>query len=252
MKHLWQSCQALNAVAPWWVVPVVASLIAATSMAWADGARADAGDSDPALRAWVPVVVPERRGPPDPLDWERRTRSAAALGPAPLRPSDRALLDAARTDRWTEALELLKSGRAAANARDLDGAHTLAYAAAAGRDDVVRALVQRGVVLDRTDHRGLTPLGAAAWYGRRSTVRLLLRAGADPRAFSRNGYTALHLAAAVGQEPIVGDLLARGVPIELLNRSRESALDVAAASQQDAVLDLLIQAGADMTMAGSR
>jgi len=42
------------------------------------------------------------------------------------------------------------------------------------------------------------------------------------------------------------------VPIELLNRSRESALDVAAASQQDAVLDLLIQAGADMTMAGSR
>jgi ankyrin repeat protein len=213
---------------------------------------ADIGDPDPALRPWTREPVRERLGPPDAQDWERRLRSASSLGPAGLRPADRALIAAACERRWDEALKLLRSREAAAGARDERGAHALGCAAAAGRDDVIQELARRGAQLDRLDDQGFTPLGQAAWQGRRSTVRLLLRLGADVAAFSRNGHTALHLAAVAGHVEIVSDLLARGVSIELLNRQRETAVDVAAAAQQDAVIDRLVQGGADLTRAGQR
>jgi ankyrin repeat protein len=214
--------------------------------------RADIGDPDPALRGWAREPVRERVGAPDPLDWERRLRGVSSLGPAPLQPAERALLDAACQGRWNEALRLVKTKQAGAAARAPDGTNALACAAAAGHDELVQELARRGAELDRLDAQGLTPLGHAAWRGQRSTVRLLLRLGADVAAFSRNGHTALHLAAIAGHEDIVSDLLARGVSIELLNRARESAVDVAAAAQQDRVLDRLVQGGADLTRAGRR
>jgi Ankyrin repeats (3 copies) len=214
--------------------------------------RADIGEPDPALRTWVREPVRERARGADPLEWERRLRSAASLGPAPLRALDHALIEAACQGRWDEALRRAKARQAAVDARDERGAHALACAAAAGRDELVQELVRQGAQLDRLDAQGLTPLGQAAWRGQRSTVRLLLRLGADPAAFSRNGHTPLHLAAIAGHVDVVAELLARGVPIELLNRARETAVDVAAAAQQDAVIDRLVQGGADLTMAGRR
>lgn len=211
-----------------------------------------ASDTDPALRAWLPPREEVRRGPPDPLELERRVRGANSLGPALLRAADRALIEAAANGRWDDALALLKAGTAAANARDERGAHTLWLAAAAGRADVVKLLASQGAELDRPGADGLTPMGAAAWNGQRSTVQLLWRLGADVRVFSRNGQTPLHLAALAGHVEIVDDLLKRGAPIELLNRGRETALDVAAFAMQDAVMDRLIQGGADLTMAGRR
>lgn len=218
----------------------------------APAAQADGADGDPALRPWLAEPARARQGPVDPIEWERRLRSASSLGPAPLRPAERQLIDAACAGRWDDALRLARGGQASANARDASGAHALACAAAGGRDELVLELSRRGAVLDRTNERGLTPLGSAAWHGRRSTVRLLLRLGADPAAFSRHGHTPLHLAAMAGHVEIVDDLLARGVSIELLNRQRETAIDVAAAAQQDAVIDRLVQGGADLTMAGRR
>lgn len=232
--------------------PASRMALAALALLAALQGRADAGDPDPALRAWMPPREEVRRGPPDPLEWERRLRGANGFGPEPLRPADRALIEAALAGRWADALVLVRSGRAAADARDGRDVQALPLAAAAGRDDLVAALAARGALLDRPGADGLTSMGAAAWHGQRSTVRLLLRLGADVRAFSRNGHTPLHLAAMAGHREIVEDLLARGVSIEMLNRARESALDVAAASQQDEVMDLLIQGGADLTMAGRR
>jgi hypothetical protein len=227
-------------------------LTAALLLPAVNGARADAGEPDPALRDWIEPREAVRRGPAEPLEWERRLRGASSFGPARLRAADRGLLEALAGARWDEAMKLVQTGQAAAGVRDERGAHPLWLAAAAGRDELVTALVRRGVELDRPGADGLTPMAAAAWHGQRSTVRLLLRLGADVRAFSRNGHTPLHLAAMAGHVELVDDLLARGVPIELLNRARETALDVAAASMQDAVMDRLIQGGADLTMAGNR
>jgi len=216
-------------------------------------ARADIGDSDPALRSFArPASAPvARQGPPDPLAWERRTRGPDRLGPTPLRDGDLAMLQALRGGLWAEALQRVKAG-ASVNARDERGSHPLALAAAGGQDELVRELLRRGAMPDRTGEDGFTALGAAAWRGHRSTVRLLVRAGADEGAWGQNGHPALHLAAIAGHADLVDDLLRLGSPIELLNRSRESAIDVAANANQERVLDLLIRGGADMTKAGRR
>ena len=229
-----------------------AQAVAAAALLMAAAARADGADPDPALRAFAkPAPAVARVGPPDPIAWERQQRTPDRMGPAPLRPQDRALLAALREARWTDALAMVKAG-AAVNARDERASHPLALAAAAGRDELVRELRQRGAAPDRVGEDGFTALGAAAWRGQRSTVRLLLRSGASAAAWGHNGHTPLHLAALAGHADIVDDLLRSGISIELLNRARESALDVAATAAQDAVMDRLIQGGADMTMAGRR
>ena len=183
---------------------------------------------------------------------ESLLRGGGVFGPRALRAPDLALLTAARAARWGDALQLLKSGKADANARDALGGHALVLAARAGQDELVRELLRRGTDTGRVGEDGFTALGAAAFAGHRSTVRLLLRAGVDPKRWGSTGQTALHLASLAGQVPVLDELLGAGVDIELLNRERETALDVAGAAFQLDAMDLLIQAGADRKLAGRR
>jgi ankyrin repeat protein len=186
------------------------------------------------------------------LEWERRLRPPERFGPSPLRAADAALLAAARESRWADALQLLKSGQANANARDAIGGHALELAARAGQDDLVRELIKRGAEIDRVGEDGYTALGAAAFAGRRSTVRLLVLAGAEVERWGATGQTALHLASLAGQMDVLEELLRLKADIEMLNRQRESALDVAATAGQQAVMAKLIEAGADALHAGER
>jgi len=214
---------------------VVLAVLAVAALA-SGGAQAQ--DEDRAQADFVrPAAAAQRSGPPDPLDWERRLREPARFGPPPLRQADAALLAAARQSRWADAMALLKSGQASANAQDAAGGHALVLAAGAGQDELVRELIKRG---------------ADAFHGRRSTVRLLLRAGADVQRWGASGQTALHLASLAGQLDTLDDMLRLKVPTELLNRQRESALDVAASAGQLAVMARLIEAGADTRLAGQR
>ena len=208
-------------------------------------------------RAWAALARPAtpaatREAPVLRLEWEQRLRTADRLGPVPLRSDDAALLEAVRTARWSEALALLKSGRAHANARDDLGAQALVPAARAGQDALVRELLRQGADTTRTDASGYTALGAAAFSGRRSTVRLLLREGVDPAQWGATGQTALHLAAIAGQTEVLEEFRRAGVDVELLNRQRESALDVAGAAGQQRAMAWLIEAGADLAGAGRR
>ena len=229
---------------------VVLAVLAVAALA-SGGAQAQ--DEDRAQADFVrPAAAAQRSGPPDPLDWERRLREPARFGPPPLRQADAALLAAARQSRWADAMALLKSGQASANAQDAAGGHALVLAAGAGQDELVRELIKRGAELDRSGDAGFTALGAAAFHGRRSTVRLLLRAGADVQRWGASGQTALHLASLAGQLDTLDDMLRLKVPTELLNRQRESALDVAASAGQLAVMARLIEAGADTRLAGQR
>jgi len=214
---------------------------------------ASAQDEDRALAAFVRTAPPAPRGVAVlPAEWEARLRAPDRFGPPPLRAADRALLDAARTGQWAQALSLLKSGDAHPNARDAQGAYALVPAARAGQDELVRELIQRGADLDRAADDGFTALGAAAFAGRRSTVRLLLRAGADATRWGASGNTALHLASLAGQLDVLDEMLRQKVAIETLNRQRETALDVAANAGQLDAMDRLLQAGADPLLAGRR
>jgi hypothetical protein len=222
------------------------------------GAAAHAEDEDRLLAAFTRPAAPlaagavARPAAPDAIEWERRLRPPDRFGPAVLREDDAALLAAVRAERWSEALQLLKSGRAAANARDDLGGHALVPAARAGQEDLVRELLKRGADIDRSSDDGYTALGAAAFAGRRSTVRLLLRAGADPERWGATGQGPLHLACLAGQLEVLEELLRARVDIETLNRQHESALDVAAGAGQQEAMGRLIAAGADTARAGQR
>lgn len=224
-----------------------------------------AHEPDRALAPWTPAVgrpaaaqepAAARSAPLQRWQWQQRLPAPDRLGPPQPRPADAALLQSAREGRWSEVEALLREGlsgvRADANTSDPGGTHPLALAAAAGRDTVVRLLLDGGADLERRGHDGFTALGAAAWQGQRSTVRLLLHAGADPHRLGSSGHAALHLAALAGHADLVQDLLAAGVPVDLLNARRETPLDLAAEAGLQPVMDLLIRRGADLTMAGRR
>lgn len=234
----------LEALLPRAVAGLSLALLAGAAPAW---------EADRSLAPWQRTAAPAQRSTAvEPLEWERRLRSADRMGPVPLRSADAALLAAARASRWEEALRLVKTGQAAANARDDSGGHTLVLAARAGQDELVRELLKRGADIDRVNDDGFNALGAAAFAARRSTVRLLLLAGADPQRQGASGQTALHLAAMGGQLNVMEELLRLKVDIEGLNRQRESALDVAANAGQQEAMSLLIDAGADANRAGRR
>jgi uncharacterized protein len=185
-------------------------------------------------------------------EWERINRPADRMGPRPLRPVDRQLLDAARAADWPLVLELLTKQRADPDAMGPRGTHVLVLAARRGEIEVVRELLRRGAVIDRRGDDGNTALGAAAFYGHPHLVAQLMQAGADPAQTSITGQTPMHLAALAGHNAVLQRLLRLGVPVDLLNTRRETALDVAAQNGQVAVMDHLMAAGADMTRAGGR
>ena len=219
----------------------------------AGAAAASAVEADPALAGFARAGAPAPRvGAPDRLEWERRLRAPTSFGPPPLRDADARLLAAVRAARWGEALQLVKSGQAAANARDDIGGNALVHAARAGQDELARELVRRGAALDLVNDDGFTALGAAAFHGRRSMVRLLVHAGAELERHDASGQTALHLAAMAGQVEVIDDLLRLHADVEMLNRRRETALDVAAVAGQQGAMARLIAAGADASNAGAR
>jgi ankyrin repeat protein len=213
---------------------------------------ASADMDDRALFQFVRVSPAPRIPAVDSVEWERRLRLPDRFGPSWLRPSDTALLAACRAARWPEALQLIKSGQAWPNARDEAMGSALVLAARAGQDELVREMIKRGADIDRIGEDGFTALGGAAFAGRRSMVRLLILAGADVEKLGASGQTALHLASLAGQLDALEEMLRLKVPFELLNRQRETPLDVAAAAGQQPIMDRLIEAGADLTLAGQR
>jgi Ankyrin repeats (3 copies) len=216
-----------------------------------------AQDDDRALSQFArPPAAAPRGEPVLGVQWERALRAPDRFGPPVLREADAQLLAAAREARWSDALQLMKSGKAGANATELipgrPSPHVLAMAARAGQDDLLRELIKRGADIDRAGEDGFTALGAAAFAGRRSSVRLLLLAGADLSRQGASGQTALHLASLAGQLDVIEEMLRLKVNLEVLNRQRETALDVAANAGQQEVMGRLIEAGADANAAGHR
>jgi uncharacterized protein len=239
--------------------------ILALVLAAATAITARAEEDDRLLSSFARPAASAPRGQPLlPQEWDRRlpiaecfgreqhARMSGCFGPPVLREADAALLAAARQSQWARVLELLKSGKAGANAQDDVDGNALVLAARAGQEAVARELLRRGANTERLGDDGFTPLGAAAFAGHRGMVRMLLRAGADPTRWGASGQTALHLAAVAGRTGTLQALLQSGVDIETLNRQRETALDVAATASQYATMDALIQGGANQQLAGKR
>mmetsp|Transcript_87017 Transcript_87017/g.219037 ORF Transcript_87017/g.219037 Transcript_87017/m.219037 type:complete len:95 (-) Transcript_87017:347-631(-) len=89
-------------------------------------------------------------------------------------------------------------------------AASLRQAAAKGKDDVVRSLLENGTpdIVETRNYLGTTPLMCAAYYGHKETCRLLLGANADIHAISYDGFSAAEWADQ-GDNPDLADWLRR-------------------------------------------
>src|SRR3989454_4739262 len=181
----------------------------------------------------------------------------------------------------TKAVEDLPAERPdLANARDEKGNSPVLMATYAGKQEIVRLLLDRGarpnfleacaLGLDadvrrqlRDDpgtvrqwaHDGWTPLHLAAYFGHRETVEALLDAGADVLAVSRNVEGNLAINAAAGpradrrRPDIIRLLIARGCPVD--GRGSESGhppLHDGAFDGDVALVRLLLASGADRSL----
>ena len=156
-------------------------------------------------------------------------------------------------DIWTasregdlERVRQLIQGGQNVNRGDSGGRTPLMYAAANGRDQVVRelirALAEAGANLNVQDELGMTPLMWAAYWGYANVVVELIRAGADVSVVSIHewlsvasgwclvaaGSTALHFAAKENNIKCCVLLVEAGADMRTRNKKSKSPLDLIA------------------------
>jgi hypothetical protein len=91
----------------------------------------------------------------------------------------------------TEAARLLIDAGADLNYQNADGSTPLHTAAALGKTDIARLLINApGIDLNRQNNEGATPLHTAAFLGRVEIVKALLAKGADKTIKNKSGQTA--------------------------------------------------------------
>ena len=159
---------------------------------------------------------------------------------------------AAAKGREDIARVLLNAGASPEVETDV-GRRPLHWAARNGYSEVARCLLNAGADMDAAsspDDGGCTPLHLAAQLGKVSTVRLLLECGASVLRCHTGGSTPLHYAAGGGHVHVAALLLAKGGP-ELVNLQDEqgaTALHKAAAAAELGTVRLLVEHGASKTL----
>lgn len=148
---------------------------------------------------------------------------------------------AGKTDR---VRALIQANPALAHEYSPDGFTPLHLAAFFGRDAIVDELLARGAPVhaasrNRTFARGVRPIHSAAARGRASIVLKLLESGADMNARDDDGNTALMSAAANGTAELVQILVAAGADRSIRNNMGQSAADLARARSHGALADRL-------------
>ncbi|GLU07653.1 hypothetical protein SLE2022_246030 [Rubroshorea leprosula] len=110
------------------------------------------------------------------------------------------------------------SAEAVLNARDPDGLTILHYAAAGGKTQIVKFLVEEAKLeVDIKDfNSNSTPLHHAIFEEHLPTAVYLLEKGADPNAATTKGYTPLHYAAEHGPKKLIELLISRGAEINAM------------------------------------
>lgn len=106
---------------------------------------------------------------------------------------------------------LLDENPALANLEDQDGRAPIHMAAAHGRVEITRLLIERGAEVNRHEFiYGTFPLLGAVSRGHRDVVKLLLANGANIHARNKEGTTALDLATSLGLDHIANLLKQSG------------------------------------------
>ena len=115
---------------------------------------------------------------------------------------------------------------------------------------IIRYLIEAGAVANTQKLTEDTPLNdAITWRIKPELIAMLLEAGADPNIPDEGGDTALHKAAATGDIAVVKLLLDAQADINALTVWRYTPLTIAIFNEAEEVVALLLEAGADPTIA---
>jgi ankyrin repeat protein len=147
-----------------------------------------------------------------------------------------------------DVVRTLLRGGADVNAAQGDGMTALHWAAEAGNEGMVEALIYAGANLGAVTRIGdYTPLHLASKAGQPAGVAALLEAGADPEARTGTGAaTALHFAAAAGNAASLTALLEHGAAVDAQERQwGQTPLMFAAAANRVEAIHALLEGGAD-------
>ena len=145
------------------------------------------------------------------------------------------------------ALFILSSSRTEdENKTDVDGRVLLSWAAAQGKEAVVKFLLANGADIETKDDDGRTPLSWAAIEGKEAVVQILLTNGAEIETKDNDGRTPLSRAAYIGGEPVVQILLANGAEIETKDNNSWTPLSWAAYYGNKATIQILLTNGAEI------
>ena len=118
-------------------------------------------------------------------------------------------------------------------------------AASQGDRGLVEAFLRGGMDRNSVDSHGVTPLMAAAAAGKVDVTKLLLDENANPDLQDRDGDTALILAAAGNQPDTVRALVEGNADVRIHNKENRTALLKAANARFDGVVDVLLATSKD-------
>jgi len=154
-----------------------------------------------------------------------------------------ALMFAARarkTEECEKMMQALLNGGANKEVEDCNGCTVLGGALYYGRHNAASLLIRAGAKLDKHDKYGDIYLMLAASCGNKDVIQALLDVGVDvDRVLDKYDQTPLMLAVKRGDKEVVEVLLGANVDVYLFDKDRKTALNHAIDRQDDVIIELL-------------
>eukprot|EP00008_Paramoeba_atlantica_P015586 CAMPEP_0201475548 /NCGR_PEP_ID=MMETSP0151_2-20130828/956_1 /ASSEMBLY_ACC=CAM_ASM_000257 /TAXON_ID=200890 /ORGANISM="Paramoeba atlantica, Strain 621/1 / CCAP 1560/9" /LENGTH=185 /DNA_ID=CAMNT_0047855669 /DNA_START=120 /DNA_END=677 /DNA_ORIENTATION=+ len=148
--------------------------------------------------------------------------------PKELPPDDQPIHGAAFKGDSKTINEILAEDKSAASSPGFDGLTPLMYAAWKGHEDCAKILLSNGAEIDALfPGNNWTALHFAAAHGRVELLRLLIDKTANISAQDKDGNTPLHLAAGWGKIDAVIALLERNADPSIVNKEKLTAAELA-------------------------
>lgn len=155
------------------------------------------------------------------------------------------LLDAASRGRAKQVAALLGEGATVTRQDEETGNTALHFAAASGKADALKLLIQAGGNVNARNQKDRTVLMCAAAEGSSAALKALLAAGADVNAVSKDGRTALMEACRANRPEMILPLVKAGASLEAKDAAGIPALVHAVLGKSPECVRLLLESGAD-------
>jgi len=139
--------------------------------------------------------------------------------------------------------KILNRNTKLSNKRNKDGYTPLHLAAAFGKTNMVKLLINRGANIKAKTKEGITPLYSAASSGKVKILDLLIKKGADPNSRNKHGKTPLFAAVESGNGRVVAFLIKNGVNINLKDKYGNTPYTIARKYGNDEIISLLSGGG---------